>query len=165
MLLKIFPKMGDVGELHPNAKNVRRPPPLDPPLHTMIHHVFIPLWCIWQCSHMGATLVHATVLPNFCLVFFYLKFVCVRMHEAMIFYLYFHRHSISNPSITQSCWDYTPPCSPLLPTSHDVVVATMEEEATGMSNNERHDDDDDEDDDVAVAADMEDNKCRHLQLI
>jgi len=41
----------------------------------------------------------------------------------------------------------------------------MEKEATGMSNNERHDDDDDEDDDVAVAADMEDNKCRHLQLI
>ena len=70
MLLKMFPKMGDVGELHPNAKNVRRPPPPDPPLHTMIHHVFIPLWCIWQCSHTGATLVHATVLPNFCLFFF-----------------------------------------------------------------------------------------------
>ncbi len=27
VLLKIIPKMGDVGELHPNANNIIRPPP------------------------------------------------------------------------------------------------------------------------------------------
>jgi hypothetical protein len=58
-----------------------------------------------------------------------------------------------------------PACAPLLPTSNDVVVATMEEEAAGVSNDDGHNDDDDEDNDAAIAVDVEDNERRHRQPI
>jgi hypothetical protein len=64
---KIIPKTGDVGKLHLNANNVIRPPPPFLLRGAMICHVFIPLWQIRCCSRMGAALVHATALPDFCL--------------------------------------------------------------------------------------------------
>jgi hypothetical protein len=70
-LLKIIPKRGVSRELRPNANNVIRPPPPNPPLHAMIRHVFIPLWQIRRCSCTGATLVRAAASPDFCLGFIF----------------------------------------------------------------------------------------------
>ena len=53
-------------ELCLNANIVITPPPSSSNT-AMISHVFIPAWQIGQCSCMGATLVHATAWPNFCL--------------------------------------------------------------------------------------------------
>ena len=57
--------LGELRQTSRNANNVIRPPPLDPPPRAMILRVFIPLWRIRRCSRTGATLAHATALPDF----------------------------------------------------------------------------------------------------
>ncbi len=64
-----------------------------------------------------------------------------------------------------------PACAPHLPMSHDVVMATTEEETVGVSNDvndndkDRHDNANDKADNAAIAAEGEDNEHRCHQSI